>query len=145
MHFLLNLGNNQVTDISWAALCSSSHSLSRLHAAACPRMTDGSLRSVAALKDLQHLDISLCNKCVCLFLRRFQIAYFLTTLYDVIACCLCFRVSDVGIQCLTEGSSCAKLRELNVSHCSRITDISVMRIAHRYMGIFTHTHLSLVS
>lgn len=58
------LGNNQLTDLSLKALCSSSHSLHRLHAAQCPRMTDASLKSVAALRNLQHLDISLCNKCV---------------------------------------------------------------------------------
>lgn len=57
----------------------------------------------------------------------------------VMVSCFCFRVSDIGIQCLTEGSSSTKLRELNVSHCSHITDISVMRIAQRYIGIFTGT------
>nr|XP_046250511.1 dynein regulatory complex subunit 6 isoform X3 [Scatophagus argus] len=105
-------GNSQLTDISWAALCSSSHGLHRLHAAECPRMTDASLKSVATLKNLQHLDISLCNK-----------------------------VSDIGIQFLTEGSSTTKLRELNVSHCTHITDISVMRIAQRLCKLY-HLNLS---
>ncbi|XP_037539123.1 dynein regulatory complex subunit 6 [Nematolebias whitei] len=95
-------GNNQLTDLSWEVLCSSSQALSRLHAAECPRMTDTSLRSVATLNNLQHLDISLCN-----------------------------RVSDSGIECLTKGSSANKLRTLNVSHCCHITDISVKRIAKR--------------
>lgn len=35
------------------------------------------------------------------------------------------------------------MRDLNVSHCGHITDISVMRIARRYMGIFTGTRLIL--
>ncbi|KAG8012565.1 F-box/LRR-repeat protein 13 [Nibea albiflora] len=77
-------GNNQLTDISWIALCRSSQGLRKIHAAECPRMTDASLKSVAALKNLQHLDISLCNK-----------------------------VSDTGIKYLTEGFSTTKLRELN--------------------------------
>ncbi|XP_070686646.1 F-box and leucine-rich repeat protein 13 [Pempheris klunzingeri] len=104
-------GNNQLTDVSWKALCSSSQGLRRLHAAECPRMTDAGLKSVATLKNLQYLDISLCN-----------------------------RVSDAGIQCLTGGCSAAKLRELNVSHCSHITDRSVMRIAQRLCKLY---HLSL--
>uniref|UniRef100_A0A8P4GBS6 F-box domain-containing protein n=1 Tax=Dicentrarchus labrax TaxID=13489 RepID=A0A8P4GBS6_DICLA len=104
-------GNNQLTDISWTALCSSSQGLCRLHAAECTRMTDASLKSMAALKNLQHLDIS-CNK-----------------------------VSDIGIQCLTEGSSSTKLRELNVSQCSHITDISVKRIAQRLCKLY-HLNMS---
>ncbi|XP_071358182.1 F-box and leucine-rich repeat protein 13 isoform X2 [Trachinotus anak] len=105
-------GNNQLSDVSWKALCSSSQGLCRLHAAECPRMTDTSLKSVATLKNLQYLDISLCNK-----------------------------VSDAGIKYLTEGSSVTKLRELNVSHCSHITDISVMRIAQRLCKLH-HLNLS---
>lgn len=58
------LGNYQLTDSSWNALCSSSRGLRRLHAAECCRMTDASLKSVASLKHLQYLDISHCSKCV---------------------------------------------------------------------------------
>ncbi|XP_070828129.1 F-box and leucine-rich repeat protein 13 [Chaetodon trifascialis] len=105
-------GNNQLTDISWTALCSSSQDLCRLHAAECPRMTDASLKSVAALKNLQHLDVSLCKK-----------------------------LSDTGIQCLTEGSSSTSLRELNISSCSRVTDKSVMRISQRLCKL-SHLNLS---
>ncbi|XP_032379372.1 dynein regulatory complex subunit 6 isoform X2 [Etheostoma spectabile] len=105
-------GNNQLTDVSWKALCSGSQGLRRLHAAECSRMTDASLKSMAKLKNLQHLDISLCNK-----------------------------VSDTGIQYLTEGFSSTKLRELNVSYCSHITDLSVMRIAQRLCKLY-HLNLS---
>ncbi|KAM6925938.1 F-box and leucine-rich repeat protein 13 [Lycodopsis pacificus] len=104
-------GNNQLTDAGWRALCSSSHGLRSLHAAECCRMTDASLKSVANLKNLHYLDISLCNK-----------------------------VSDTGIQYLTEGSSSAKLRELNVSYCRLITDTSVMRISQRLCKLY---HLDL--
>ncbi|XP_028264563.1 dynein regulatory complex subunit 6 [Parambassis ranga] len=104
-------GNNQLTDASWTALCSSSEGLHRLHAAECPRMTDASLKSLASLRNLEYLDISLCN-----------------------------RVSDVGIQYLTNGSSATKLQELNIS-CIHITDISVMRIAQRLCTLY-HLNLS---
>uniref|UniRef100_A0AAQ6IUP6 F-box/LRR-repeat protein 15-like leucin rich repeat domain-containing protein n=1 Tax=Anabas testudineus TaxID=64144 RepID=A0AAQ6IUP6_ANATE len=83
-----------------------------LHVAECPRMTDASLKSVATLKNLQYLDISLCN-----------------------------RVNDVGIRYLTDGSSVTKLKELNVSHCSGITDISVMRISQRLCNLY-HLNIS---
>ncbi|XP_039988850.1 dynein regulatory complex subunit 6 isoform X3 [Xiphias gladius] len=105
-------GNDQVSDVSWKALCISSHGLRRLHAAECPRLTNASLKSVATLKNLQYLDISLCSK-----------------------------VSDVGIKYLTEGYSVTKLRDLNISHCSHITDISVMRIAQRLCKLY-HLNLS---
>ncbi|XP_041650963.1 dynein regulatory complex subunit 6 [Cheilinus undulatus] len=105
-------GNNQITDISLKALCSSSPGLRRLHAAECPRITDASLTSVANLKNLQYLDISLCNS-----------------------------VSDYGIKSLADGTSSNKLRELNVSHCSNITDVSVRRIAQRLFNLY-HLNLS---
>uniref|UniRef100_A0A672FGG9 F-box and leucine-rich repeat protein 13 n=1 Tax=Salarias fasciatus TaxID=181472 RepID=A0A672FGG9_SALFA len=101
------LGNNQLTDMSWRALCSSSPGLRRLHAAQCPRMTDASLRSMATLKHLQYLDISLCSRCV--------------------------WVGQLLSQTLLSlSASAGTLRELNVSQCSYVTDISVMMIAQRY-------------
>ncbi|KAM3869969.1 F-box and leucine-rich repeat protein 13 [Diretmus argenteus] len=105
-------GNDHLTDVSWKALCRSSPGLRRLHAADCPRMTNASLKSMAKLKNLQYLDISHCRK-----------------------------VGDTGMQYLTEGSSATKLRELNVSHCSHIHDISVMRIAQRLCKL-NHLNLS---
>ncbi|CAG5958170.1 unnamed protein product [Menidia menidia] len=101
-----------LTDVGWKALCSSSKGLCRLHTAGCPRITDQGLRSVATLKNLQYLDISLCS-----------------------------RVSDVGIQYLVDGCSANKLHELNVSHCPQITDISVRRIAQRLCKLY-HLNLS---
>ncbi|KAM9854742.1 F-box and leucine-rich repeat protein 13 [Aulostomus maculatus] len=105
-------GNNQVSDASWKVLCCRSPGLSRLHAAACTRMSDASLNSMAALANLQYLDISLCTK-----------------------------VSDEGIHYLVEGSSATKLRELNISYCSHITDVSVMRIAQKFCKL-NHLNLS---
>lgn len=105
-------GNNQLTDVSWKALCSSSQGLRRLHAAECTRISNASLRSIGTLKNLQSLDISMCN-----------------------------NVENVGIKHLTEGSSSAKLQELNISHCSRINDLSVKRIALRLCKLY-HLNLS---
>lgn len=63
-HILVTLGNYQVTDIGWMALCSSSRGIRRLHIPECPRMTNSSLRAMATLKSLHHLDISHCYKFV---------------------------------------------------------------------------------
>ncbi|XP_074534232.1 F-box and leucine-rich repeat protein 13 [Halichoeres trimaculatus] len=105
-------GNNQITDDSIKVLCSSSSGLQRIHAANCPRLTDASFKSVADLKNLQHLDVSLCH-----------------------------WVSDDGIRCLAGGSSANKLRELNVSHCRNITDVSIRRIAQRLCKLY-HLNVS---
>ena len=58
------VGNSRMSDISWRALCRSSPGLTRLHAADCPRMTDSSLKSMGALKNLVYLNISHCSRCV---------------------------------------------------------------------------------
>uniref|UniRef100_A0A3P8S651 F-box/LRR-repeat protein 15-like leucin rich repeat domain-containing protein n=1 Tax=Amphiprion percula TaxID=161767 RepID=A0A3P8S651_AMPPE len=63
---------------------------------------------------------------VCFVVIAADSMLFFIMLLDIM--CLCFRVSDVGIKYLTKGSSANKLKELNVSHCSHITDTSVMRI-----------------
>uniref|UniRef100_A0A3Q2PYC0 F-box and leucine rich repeat protein 13 n=1 Tax=Fundulus heteroclitus TaxID=8078 RepID=A0A3Q2PYC0_FUNHE len=98
--------NNQITDVSWQALCSHSQGLCRLQAADCPGMTDDSLRYVASLKSLKYLDISLCSR----------------------------WVADAGIKCLTDGSSTDELHHLSISRCCLVTDNSVRRIARRYLA-----------
>ena len=64
----------------------------------------------------------------------------LSTLDDIGLCyltaCVCAlvcvrRVSDMGLRYLTEGPSASKLRELNLSNCSRINDLAIMRVAQK--------------
>uniref|UniRef100_A0AAV2KV96 F-box/LRR-repeat protein 15-like leucin rich repeat domain-containing protein n=1 Tax=Knipowitschia caucasica TaxID=637954 RepID=A0AAV2KV96_KNICA len=105
-------GNNQVSEVSWKALCSRSGGLRRLHAAECYRLNDSSLKHVGTLRHLLHLDIS-----------------------------MCCNVGNAGIKHLTEGESAAKLRELNISHCSRVTDSAVEKIALRMSQLY-HLNLS---
>ncbi|XP_075870871.1 F-box and leucine-rich repeat protein 13 [Nelusetta ayraudi] len=95
-------GNYQVSDDGWMSLCLSSRGLRTLHIPDCPKLTNSSLRVMANLKGLQHLDISYCSK-----------------------------VGDFGIQYLTKGLASTKLMELNLSHCSNINDSSVMKITQR--------------
>ncbi|TKS73314.1 F-box/LRR-repeat protein 13 F-box and leucine-rich repeat protein 13 [Collichthys lucidus] len=122
-------GNNRLTDISWIALCRSSQGLSRIHAAECPRMTDASLKSAAALKNLQHLDISLCSKLCKLY--HLNLSY-------------CERLTDMSLQWLSGSSVCSLdiggcniqdeglaalerigLKKLVLSECVYITDIGI--------------------
>uniref|UniRef100_M4A3T6 F-box and leucine rich repeat protein 13 n=1 Tax=Xiphophorus maculatus TaxID=8083 RepID=M4A3T6_XIPMA len=86
--FTCALGNNQITDVSWEALCGFSAALSKLHVVECPGMTDYGMRYVASLKHLNYLDVSLCS-----------------------------RVTDAGIKYLTEGPSAYKLHHLSISQC----------------------------
>lgn len=58
------LGNYQVSDDGWMSLCLSSRSLRTLHIPDCPKLTNSSLRVMANLKGLTHLDISYCTKFV---------------------------------------------------------------------------------
>ncbi|XP_072291438.1 F-box and leucine-rich repeat protein 13 [Eucyclogobius newberryi] len=105
-------GNNQLTEVGWKALCSSSLGLRRLHAAECTRLNDASLKYMGSLRHLQYLDISMCN-----------------------------NVGNVGIKHLTDGLSAPKLQELNISYCSRVTDTAVQRIALRLSKLY-HLNLS---
>lgn len=63
-HVLVALGNYQVSDDGWMSLCLSSRGLRTLHIPDCPKLTNSSLRVMANLKGLQHLDISHCSKFV---------------------------------------------------------------------------------
>lgn len=63
-HVLVAIGNYQVSDDGWMSLCLSSRGLRTLHIPDCPKLTNSSLRVMANLKGLQHLDISYCSKFV---------------------------------------------------------------------------------
>ena len=54
---------------------------------------------------------------------------------------LSFRLSDAGVRYIVEGSSGPKLRELNLTNCLRVSDVSVLRIAQRY--VFLRCYLSV--
>ena len=41
------------------------------------------------------------------------------------------RLSDTGIRYLVEGASSSKLRELNLTNCIRVSDVSMLRLAQR--------------
>lgn len=49
-------------------------------------------------------------------------------------CCLFFtqsRVTDMGVNYITEGPFAVELRELDLSYCPKVTDLSLKRITQR--------------
>ncbi|XP_069765822.1 F-box and leucine-rich repeat protein 13 [Narcine bancroftii] len=67
---------------------------------------------------------------------------FISTLKSIVVLNIsdCTRITDVGIQSFVEGPSGSKLRELNLSNCVLITDVSILKIAQR---CFRLTHLRM--
>ena len=45
--------------------------------------------------------------------------------------CLPYRVSDAGIRYLIEGLSGYLLKELNVTNCAKISDVTLLRISQQ--------------
>ncbi|MGH0149437.1 UNVERIFIED_CONTAM: hypothetical protein FKN15_033425 [Acipenser sinensis] len=104
-------GNNRMTDASWKSFCKSSPCLCHIYAADCQKITDISLKAIGSLKNLTVLNVA-----------------------D------CIRLSDAGIKYLVEGPSAGKLREVNLTNCVRVTDMSLLRISQRCLKL---TYLSL--
>ena len=46
------------------------------------------------------------------------------------------RMQDAGVRQIVEGPSGSKLRELNLTNCVRVSDVTLLRIAQRYEGCF---------
>ena len=47
-------------------------------------------------------------------------------------CCSYFiRIQDTGVRQIVEGPSGAKLKELNLTNCVRVSDVTLLRIAQR--------------
>ena len=68
----------------------------------CERISDASLKCIAACKNLSVLNLA-----------------------D------CIRISDLGIKALTEGVCVQKLRELNLTNCVRIGNPSMIVLARK--------------
>ncbi|XP_043944447.1 dynein regulatory complex subunit 6 [Protopterus annectens] len=95
-------GNSRMTDATLKLLSKHCLSLTHVYITDCPRLTDSSLKALSALKTIVVLNIA-----------------------D------CVRVSDPGIRHFLEGPSGSKVRELNITNCFRVSDITLLRIAQR--------------
>ncbi|XP_051469925.1 dynein regulatory complex subunit 6 isoform X1 [Apus apus] len=104
-------GNNQITDLSLKFISKCCPYMRHIHMANCQTITDAGLEMISALEHILVLNVADCT-----------------------------RISDEGVTLFVQGSSGAKLRELNLANCINVTDASVMEIAQRCHAL---TYLSL--
>ncbi|XP_063998627.1 LOW QUALITY PROTEIN: F-box and leucine-rich repeat protein 13 [Pogoniulus pusillus] len=95
-------GNNQITDSSFELMSKSCLYIRHIHVADCQKITDAGLKMISPLKHILVLNVA-----------------------D------CIRISDGGVRPFVQGSSGAKLRELNLSNCIHVTDASITEIGQR--------------
>nr|XP_009941899.1 PREDICTED: LOW QUALITY PROTEIN: F-box/LRR-repeat protein 13 [Opisthocomus hoazin] len=95
-------GNNQITDLSFKLMSKRCPYIRHIHMVDCQRITDAGLMTISPLKHILVLNVADCR-----------------------------RISDEGVRPLVQGSSGAKLRELNLTSCIHVTDASVTEIAQR--------------
>ncbi|XP_009863317.1 PREDICTED: F-box/LRR-repeat protein 13 [Apaloderma vittatum] len=95
-------GNKQITDLSFELMSKCCPYIRHIHMARCPEVTDAGLQMISPLKHILVLNLA-----------------------D------CISISDEGVTTFVQGSSGAKLRELNLSNSFRVTDASVTEIAQR--------------
>ncbi|XP_071590100.1 F-box and leucine-rich repeat protein 13 isoform X2 [Heliangelus exortis] len=104
-------GNNQITDLSLKVISNSCPCMRHIHMANCQKITDAGLQMISPLEHIIVLNVA-----------------------------GCIRISDEGLRPFVQGSSGAKLRELNLSNCIDVTDASLTEIAQRCCAL---TYLSL--
>jgi F-box/leucine-rich repeat protein 13 len=94
--------NQNLTDISIKLLTKSCSELKYVALTDCEKISDASLKCLAASKNLSVLNLA-----------------------D------CVRISDAGVKYLTEGACVGKLRELNLTNCVRIGGQSISALSRK--------------
>lgn len=102
LHKIRVEGNNRLTDASVKVLAKSCPMLDHVYLVDCPRITDLALKALAAFKHLNVVNVA-----------------------D------CVRIQDAGVRQIVEGPSGAKMKELNLTNCVRVSDVTLLRIAQR--------------
>ena len=90
--------NHRITDAAVKVFSKFCSNVSKIHFIDCIRLTDITLKAISSLP-ITHLNIADCN-----------------------------RLSDSGIRFITENAIQSKLKELDLTNLSRITDISLFRL-----------------
>ncbi|GCB62436.1 hypothetical protein scyTo_0014495 [Scyliorhinus torazame] len=104
-------GNQHISDASFKIISKTCPNLNHIYVSDCPRITDSSLKSLSTLKNVVVLNFS-----------------------D------CIRITDSGIRSFLEGPSASKIKELNLSNCILISDLSLLKVVQRCQSL---THLRL--
>ncbi|XP_072327431.1 F-box and leucine-rich repeat protein 13 isoform X1 [Scyliorhinus torazame] len=104
-------GNQHISDASFKIISKTCPNLNHIYVSDCPRITDSSLKSLSTLKNVVVLNFS-----------------------D------CIRITDSGVRSFLEGPSASKIKELNLSNCILISDLSLLKVVQRCQSL---THLRL--
>lgn len=111
-------GNHRVSDNSLKQIGRLCPDLRHVYVADCQRLTDATLKALAACKNLTVLNLA-----------------------D------CVRISDAGVRHLMDGPAAAKLRELNLTNCVRVGDMAMVNVHKRchsltYLNVNFCEHIS---
>ncbi|XP_004602328.1 dynein regulatory complex subunit 6 [Sorex araneus] len=104
-------GNKRITDASLKSIDKNYPHINHLYMADCREITDGALKSLSLLRHLTVLNLA-----------------------------NCVRLGDVGLRHFLDGSSSFKIRELNLSNCTLLSDASVIKLSEcclnlRYLSL----------
>ncbi|XP_050412952.2 dynein regulatory complex subunit 6-like isoform X2 [Patella vulgata] len=95
-------GNHRISDASTKLIGKLCPNLEHVYLTDCSRLTDATLKSISACRNLIVLNLA-----------------------D------CVRISDTGVRYMAEGPCAFKLRELNLTNCVRVGDLAMVNIHKR--------------
>ncbi|XP_065829273.1 F-box and leucine-rich repeat protein 13-like [Oscarella lobularis] len=95
-------GNASITDLSLKTMGRACPELNYVSIVDCPKLTDHALKALGGCRNIRVLNVA-----------------------D------CLRLTDSGVRHVIEGSSGPKLREVNLTNCLRVSDVTLLRLAQR--------------
>jgi F-box/leucine-rich repeat protein 13 len=96
--------NSLISDVSLKALGKVCRNLEAVNVSGCSKITDHGLKALSHLRSLVVINVA-----------------------D------CVRISDPGIRHIIESPSGPSLRELNLTNCYKISDVTLLRLSQRYV------------
>ena len=113
-----------ITDSTLRAFSKTCRDLQVLCVPGCTHLSDQGLKAVGHLKKLHVLNIADCTRSGKLYM--YILCNFIHKPHPLIV-----RVSDAGIRYVVEGSSGSHIRELNLTNCAKLSDVSPLRISQQ--------------
>ncbi|XP_011363511.1 F-box/LRR-repeat protein 13 [Pteropus vampyrus] len=111
-------GNKRITDACFRFIDKRYPNISHIYMVDCKGITDGSLKSLAPLKQLTVLNLA-----------------------------NCVRIGDTGLKQFLDGPVSTRIRELNLSNCINLGDASIVKLSERcpnlnYLSLRNCEHLT---
>ncbi|XP_063407958.1 F-box and leucine-rich repeat protein 13-like isoform X2 [Mytilus trossulus] len=134
IHTVSVLGSPLLTDESFKKLAQHKR-LKKLKTEGNQRISDVAMKSIGQCQGLTHLYITDCQRLTDASLKQ------LTSCKELRVANFadCVRISDGGVRPLTDGDSADKIRELNLTNCIRVSELSVINMLKKLK------HLTYVS